>query len=91
MTVQTKAAFILGTWFGSGKAPVASGTFGSLAALPFGWALMHYTGLTGLLIASVAVYNGQAFTAIDTGITQAQFYKQEHFADAECSCFSMSK
>lgn len=56
MTAKTKAAFILGTWFGSGKAPVASGTFGSLAALPFGWAMMHYTGLTGLLIASVAVY-----------------------------------
>lgn len=44
-----------------------------------------------MLIASVAVYNDQAFTAIDTGITQTQFYKQEHFADAECSCFSMSK
>ena len=56
MTAKTKAAFILGTWFGSGKAPVASGTFGSLAALPFGWALMHYTGLTGLLAAAVIVY-----------------------------------
>lgn len=56
MAIKTKTAFILGTWFGSGKAPVASGTFGSLAALPFGWVLMHYTGLTGLLIASVIVY-----------------------------------
>ena len=64
-------------------------------AIPFG--LQHVLAMfvanvtPVMLIASVAVYNGQAFTAIDTGITQTQFYKQEHFADAECSCFSMSK
>ena len=64
-------------------------------AIPFG--LQHVLAMfvanvtPVMLIASVAVYNGQAFTAIDTGITQTQFYNQEHFADAECSCFSMSK
>ena len=64
-------------------------------AIPFG--LQHVLAMfvanvtPVMLIASVAVYNDQAFTAIDTGITQTQFYKHEHFADAECSCFSMSK
>ena len=30
---------LLATWFGSGYAPFAPGTFGSLFALPIGWAL----------------------------------------------------
>ena len=32
--IYGKAALILGTWFGSGLAPFASGTFGTLAAAP---------------------------------------------------------
>ena len=32
--IYGKTALILGTWFGSGLAPVASGTFGTLAAAP---------------------------------------------------------
>ncbi len=56
MSIKIKTAFILGTWFGSGKAPVASGTFGSLAALPFAWAIMHFAGWPFLLAATVAVY-----------------------------------
>jgi phosphatidylglycerophosphatase A len=32
--IYGKTALILGTWFGSGLAPVASGTFGTLAAVP---------------------------------------------------------
>ena len=32
-----KLAFIWGTWFGSGYFPIASGTAGSLAAIPFVW------------------------------------------------------
>lgn len=56
MSVQTKAAFILGTWFGSGKAPVASGTFGSFAALPFAWGIMLWGGWPFLIAAAAAVY-----------------------------------
>lgn len=56
MTLKTKFAFVLGTWFGSGKAPFASGTFGSLAALPFGWAIMYYFGTIGLAAAAVVIY-----------------------------------
>lgn len=56
MSFQTKTAFILGTWFGSGKAPVASGTFGSLAALPFAWFIMLSGGWPALLTAAAVVY-----------------------------------
>ena len=56
MPIKTRSAFILGTWFGSGKAPFASGTFGSLAALPFGWLIMRYGGQLSLLAASVVIY-----------------------------------
>ena len=56
MSAQTKTAFILGTWFGSGKAPFASGTFGSLAALPFAWGIVLWAGWPALLAASVIVY-----------------------------------
>ncbi len=37
--MKSKAARLLGTWFGCGYAPVAPGTAGSLAALLIAWAL----------------------------------------------------
>lgn len=45
-------AFILCSFFYSGKLPMA-GTAGSLAALPFAWAILHYTGVVGLCIATI--------------------------------------
>lgn len=56
MPFKTRLSFILGTWFGSGKAPFASGTFGSLAALPFAWFIMLYAGWQTLLIATIIIY-----------------------------------
>ncbi len=32
-----RLAYIIGTWFGAGLSPVAPGTVGSLAAIPFVW------------------------------------------------------
>lgn len=46
---------LLATWFGSGYAPWAPGTAGSVAALPFGWILAFYGGPAGLFLACVAV------------------------------------
>lgn len=46
----------LATWFGSGLAPIASGTFGTLAALPFAWLIQSYTGNSGLFIASIIIF-----------------------------------
>lgn len=44
------------TWFGSGLAPKASGTAGSLAALPFAWVIQQYYGNFGLFIASIIIF-----------------------------------
>lgn len=56
MSVKINTAFVLGTWFGSGRAPVASGTFGSLAALPFAYAIMYFGSWIYLLSAAVIIY-----------------------------------
>ena len=42
------------TWFGSGLAPIASGTWGSLAALPFGWLAVTYGGVWTLVALTLA-------------------------------------
>ena len=47
---------LLATWFGSGLLPRAPGTWGSLAALPFGLVLFWLSGPVGLLAASAVVF-----------------------------------
>jgi len=44
-------ASLIATWFGSGLLPGAPGTWGSLAALPFAWALVWLGGYLALLAA----------------------------------------
>ncbi len=44
------AAFIA-TWFGSGLLPIAPGTWGSLAALPFAWVIASVWGQWALFVA----------------------------------------
>ena len=51
-----KAALWLATWFGTGLLPGAPGTWGSLAALPFAWALTSLAGPRLLLGAAVLVF-----------------------------------
>lgn len=48
-------AGVIATWFGAGRMPVAPGTAGSLAALPFGWAIVHLGGNAALLVAIAAI------------------------------------
>ncbi len=48
-------ASLLATWFGSGLLPKAPGTWGSLAALPFAFAIASLAGPWGLLAAVLAV------------------------------------
>jgi phosphatidylglycerophosphatase A len=54
----THPACLIATWFGSGLAPFASGTWGSLATLPVGWLLAVYGGpwalLAGAAVATIA-------------------------------------
>ncbi len=51
----TDIRILLATWFGSGYAPKAPGTAGSLLALPFGWAIAHFGGEIWLGVATVGV------------------------------------
>ena len=56
MDIKKRLAFVFGTWFGAGRSPFAPGTAGSLVALPFGWLIMLFSGLTGLIVAAIVVY-----------------------------------
>jgi len=47
---------LLATWFGSGLLPKAPGTWGSLAALPFAWAIQTAGGQIALLAAAGLVF-----------------------------------
>ena len=44
---------LLITFFGSGLAPVAPGTAGTLAAMPFGLAIIYYLGVNSLTTAAI--------------------------------------
>jgi phosphatidylglycerophosphatase A len=46
----------LATWFGSGLAPKASGTVGSIAALPFAYVIQKMGGLYALPVATLMVF-----------------------------------
>jgi phosphatidylglycerophosphatase A len=49
-------AILLATWFGSGLLPKAPGTWGTLAALPFAWALQTSFSWMILALATVLVF-----------------------------------
>ncbi len=46
----------LATWFGSGYLPIAPGTWGSLAALPFAWFISLFAGPWALLFATCLIF-----------------------------------
>jgi len=54
--VKGKIAILASTWFFSGYLPKAPGTWGSLAALPFGALIDFYWGLTGLWVFATALF-----------------------------------
>lgn len=47
---------LLATWFGAGLIRPAPGTWGTLAALPFAWALHLAGGFAALAVATAAVF-----------------------------------
>jgi len=49
-------AVLLATWFGTGLLPIMPGTWGSLAALPFAWAMRSHFGATGLTAATAIAF-----------------------------------
>lgn len=46
----------IATWFGCGLSPVASGTVGSLGALPFAFAIQFFLGNVALFVASILMF-----------------------------------
>jgi phosphatidylglycerophosphatase A len=60
-TRRTSIPYLIGTWFGCGFSPVASGTVGSLAALVIAIVLNIYAGSgrgTFLLLAAILLFPG---------------------------------
>jgi phosphatidylglycerophosphatase A len=53
---RSTPAFLLATWFGTGYAPVAPGTWGSLAALPFAWGIAALAGSWALVPAAALLF-----------------------------------
>ncbi|MBN8532267.1 MAG: phosphatidylglycerophosphatase A [Alphaproteobacteria bacterium] len=51
--MKQQLATAIATWFWSGKSPKAPGTVGSLAALPFAWAVQTYAGPLGMILAAL--------------------------------------
>jgi phosphatidylglycerophosphatase A len=47
---------VLATWFGTGLLPISPGSWGSLAALPFAWAIRSLWGGLGLALAAAVVF-----------------------------------
>lgn len=56
-------AALLATWFGAGLLPWAPGSWGSLAALPFAWAIEWRFGQAGLAIAAILVFAAGCWAA----------------------------
>lgn len=50
--IRTKAAYVLGTWFGCGKVPLAPGTAGTLGAIPL-YLLLRPHGLWTIALAAL--------------------------------------
>ena len=49
-------ACLLATWFGAGLLRPAPGTWGSLAALPLAWIIVHFGSPLALAAATIAVF-----------------------------------
>ena len=54
--VLTTPEHLFAFGFGAGLAPVAPGTFGTLAALPLAWGLHYVGGITAMVIATAVLF-----------------------------------
>ena len=59
--MMQKIYFIIATFFGSGLAKKAPGTFGSLATLPFAFLMAYFFGFNGIFYATVITFLIGAF------------------------------
>jgi len=71
--MKERAAFILATWFGSGLIKPAPGSWGSLAALPFAYFLIHFNNITlYVIVTAVVFFIGMWATAIYSAQAQKE-------------------
>jgi phosphatidylglycerophosphatase A len=56
-------AALIATWFGIGLLPLAPGTWGSLAALPCAWAIVHFGGPAVLAAAAIIAFAAGCWAA----------------------------
>jgi len=54
--MQKKIALFIATFFGTGLAPKAPGTMGSLATLPFAFLMAYFFGFNGIFYAAFVVF-----------------------------------
>ncbi len=72
MFIRDRGILFWATGCGCGRSPIAPGTVGSLAALPFGWLLSHQS--LGLAIAIVVIF---AIIAIGIAQRAAELMRRE--------------
>lgn len=56
MKLKNKTALIIATFLGSGKAPFAPGTIGSLATIPLAFVLAYYWGIYGIAVGCIVSF-----------------------------------
>jgi phosphatidylglycerophosphatase A len=70
-------AVLVATWFGAGFLPLAPGTWGSLAALPCAWAIVHFAGPAALAGAAIVAFAAGCWAA--GRLAQASGHKDPGF------------
>ena len=55
-TAGDRVAIVIASWFGSGFAPKAPGTVGSLAALPLVWPLLFFSPLWFVVVVTIFLF-----------------------------------
>lgn len=66
-------AALIATWFGAGLLPGMPGTWGSLAALPFAWAIVYLAGPAALAMAALLAFMVGCWAAGAVARTSRQF------------------
>ena len=54
--MRNKLIYSIATFFGSGRAPIAPGTAGSLATIPLAFVLAYYFGIVGIFLGTLVAF-----------------------------------
>jgi phosphatidylglycerophosphatase A len=73
--VGDRVAIVIASWFGSGFAPKAPGTVGSLAALPLIWPLLYFSPLWLVVVVTIFLFLAGIWAA---GVAGRAWGKVDH-------------